>query len=280
MASYEVVADDLGFTEGPTWLPDGNLAVTSITHGKVYVIGSDGIIGEFDPGGGPNGLAVMADGSLLVTQNGGIFGAPGRVDPGIQKISDGRVEYLLRGHGLGAPNDLCFGPDGRLYITDPRGEADPGDPSTVHPGRIWRYDLEQGKLELLYEGIQFPNGIRFGRDGQSLFVAETATRRVLRFEVEADEIRGPNVFCEVQGSYSDGLCLDTDGNVWVAATFAGNIQVFDPDGKMVDQFDCGENSLVTSCCFGGPDGRTLYVTTFGRVLAFHVDKPGLPLYTF
>src|SRR5207253_158098 len=96
----------------------------------------------------------------------------------------------------------------------------------------------------------------------------------------AGALIGPEPFCEVEGGFSDGLCLDAEGNVWVAATFAANVQAFDRAGKPVERLDCGEGALVTSCCFGGPDGRTLFVTTLGRVLAFAVGVAGLPLFPF
>ena len=57
--------------------------------------------------------------TLYVAQNGGAWGASGPAEPGVQVITDTRVDYLVE--GLGAPNDLTFGPDGRLWITDTRG---------------------------------------------------------------------------------------------------------------------------------------------------------------
>ena len=53
-------------------------------------------------------------------------------------------------------------------------------------------------------------------------------------------------------------------------------------GSRVGSYPCGDGSLPTNCCFGGPQGRTLFVTdsTGERVLAFDLDVPGLPLYPF
>jgi gluconolactonase len=72
----DVIADGLGFTEGPVWLPDGRVALTSISHGCVYVVDpSGGPHQRIDTGGGPNGLACSADGTLYVAQNGGAWGS-------------------------------------------------------------------------------------------------------------------------------------------------------------------------------------------------------------
>jgi gluconolactonase len=109
----DVLAEGLGFTEGPVWLDDHRIALTSISHGCVYIVDpSGGATERIETGGGPNGLARGAHGTLYVAQNGGVFGASGPAQPGVQVITDGRVEYLVA--GMGAPNDLMFGPDGRL----------------------------------------------------------------------------------------------------------------------------------------------------------------------
>ena len=115
----DVIADGLGFTEGPVWLPDDRVALTSISHGCVYIVDPrDGALERIDTGGGPNGLACSADGTLYVAQNGGAWGASGIAEPGVQVIAGSHVDYLVE--GLGVPNDLTFGPDGRLWITDTR----------------------------------------------------------------------------------------------------------------------------------------------------------------
>jgi gluconolactonase len=106
----DVLAEGLGFTEGPVWLDDQRVALTSISHGCVYVVDpSGGPTERIETGGGPNGLTLGADGAMYVAQNGAVFGASGTAEPGVQVISDRRVDYLVA--GMGAPNDLVFGPE-------------------------------------------------------------------------------------------------------------------------------------------------------------------------
>ncbi len=129
LTKIDVIADGLGFAEGPVWLPDDRIALTSISHGCVYIVDvADGALERIDTGGGPNGLACSADGTLYVAQNGGAWGASGPAEPGVQVITGGRVDYLVE--GLGAPNDLMFGPDGQLWITDTRAEFDISTPGS------------------------------------------------------------------------------------------------------------------------------------------------------
>jgi gluconolactonase len=78
------------------------------------------------------------------------------------------------------------------------------------------------------------------------------------------------------------MCFDVEGRLYVAATLAGEVQVFDRDGRLIERLRCGEESMPTNCCFGGPDGRTLFVTDSRgeQVLAFDLEAPGLPLFPF
>ena len=70
----EVVADGVRFGEGPVWCGDNSLVVTSVADGALYRIDvATGVMALFaETGGGANGAALAADGSMLVTQNGGI----------------------------------------------------------------------------------------------------------------------------------------------------------------------------------------------------------------
>jgi gluconolactonase len=158
----DVLAEGLGFTEGPVWLDDHRIALTSISHGCVYIVDPSGGASErIETGGGPNGLARGANGTLFVAQNGGAFGASGPAQPGVQVITGGRVEYLVT--GLGAPNDLIFGPDGRLWVTDTRCEIDPMTPGDGLPGQVWAVDVSTGHTELIVaSGPVFINGLGFG----------------------------------------------------------------------------------------------------------------------
>lgn len=280
MPPPRVIAEGLGFTEGPVWTRDGRLLVTSISHGVIYGVSADGAHVVAETAGGPNGMTEGKDGALYVTQNGGIFAmgerSPNPAPPGIQVVVGDTVRYLAQ--GLDAPNDLCFGPDGRLYFTDPRG---PAQPDKLLPGRVYAMELD-GAPELLAEGPAFTNGIAFGPDASRLYVAETFGRRVLAYPVRGDKLGEPGEFCRTEPGFPDGMCFDVESRLYVAATVAHEIQVFDGDGRCVERLPCGDESMPTNCCFGGPDGRTLFVTDARgeRVLAFDLDAAGLPLFPF
>jgi gluconolactonase len=279
---FEVLASGLGFVEGPIALPDGDVVVTSITEGGLIRISPDGSVrARIATGGGPNGLALDGRGRWYVAQNGGIWGGQPGCPGGIQRVDDGLVEHLVS-DALETPNDLCFGPDGRLYFTDPRGESAPPDPSSAKPGRLYACDPDGGGLELLLEGPRFINGLAFTPAADALYVVETALpHRVMRADWSPSGLGELEEVYVLQGGFPDGLAVDTNGRLWVAATFDDSIHVVAPDGRLERKLACGEGALPTNCCFGGPDGRVLYVAASGAgaVLRAEVDARGLRLFT-
>jgi gluconolactonase len=267
----EVVASGLQFPEGPVWRA-GELVFTEIEGGVVSRWTAAGGVDRLaHTGGGPNGAASGPDGVLYVTQNGGMD-PDARVTAGIQRIGrDGEVSLVVTsvaGFELGAPNDLAFGPDGRLWFTDPRAAPDPG--RNQEPGRIFAVDPTTGEGELVLElEPVFPNGIAFLGDG-SLVWTESFSRRVMRLV----DGRAEAIIRLPERHAPDGLCVDRDGRLYVASTFAHCVSVVD-DGEIVDKLMCGDG-MATNCCFGGTD---LYVTESrrGTIWRFALGREGLAL---
>ena len=266
-----MIASGLAFPEGPVW-SGGALLFTEITGGVVsrWTPG-----GEVEPyattGGGPNGAALAADGSLYVTENGGMRDGP-RGTPGIQRVTpDGEVITAVTevaGMRLDGPNDLAFGDDGRLWFTDPRGSDDPA--VNDRPGRIFAVDPSSGEGELVIElGPVFPNGIAFLADG-TLVWTESFSRRVMAMVDGRAEL----VVELPERHYPDGLCVGADSRLYVATTYAHCVTVVD-DGAIVDRYTCADG-MATNCCFGGTD---LYVTEsrHGTLWRFPLGVDGLAL---
>jgi gluconolactonase len=272
----EQIVDGLQFPEGPVWV-GGAIWFTEITGGFVSRwTPESGVERIGNTGGGPNGATAGADGSLYVTQNGGMGAGP-RTTPGIQRVAaDGSVDVVateVAGVRLDGPNDLAFGDDGRLWFTDPRGDSDPN--RNGEPGRIFAIDPTTGEGELVIElDPVFPNGIGFLADG-TLVWTESFTRRVMRL-VDGT----PEVIIELpERHWPDGFCVGADGRLYVASTFAHCVSVID-DGRIVDRLVCGDG-MITNCCFGGPDGTDLYLTEsrHGTLWRFPVGVEGLALRT-
>jgi len=266
----EIVAEGLRFPEGPVWTGDA-LYVTEVEGGTIARWrAEDGTLERVaTTGGGPNGAVLGADGALWVTQNGGMD-PEHRITAGIQRVTAaGDVTMIASEVGdlpLGAPNDLAFGPDGRLWFTDPRGA--PTNP--LEPGRLFALDASMGTGQLVVEiDAVYPNGIAFAGDGLLMWT-ESFSRRVMALDAA-----GPRILAELpEPNYPDGMCVGADGTLYVASTYGHCVSVV-RDGAVVDRLVCGDG-MVTNCCFGGTD---LYVTEsrHGTVWRFPVGVEGLPL---
>ncbi len=268
----EIVAEGLTFPEGPVWV-DGALYCTEIGAGTIACWDARGVTRIATTGGGPNGATLGRDGALWVTQNGGM-GRENRVPGAIQRVdlASGAVTTVVEsvaGLRLEGPNDLAFGPDGRLHFTDPRGASDPT--RNHRPGRIFAYDVERGQGELVFElAAVFPNGIGFAADGTLLWTESFSRRLMARIGQSRETlIELPD------RHFPDGFCVDAAGRLYVASTYGHCVSVIEA-GKIVERLMCGDG-MPTNCCFGGTD---LYVTESrrGTLWRFALGVEGLPLH--
>lgn len=277
----ELVADGIAFGEGPVWCGDDSLAVMSVALGAVFRVDvHTGHVERWaDTGGGANGAVLAADGSVLVTQNGGIdFAALGLfedlpasrpVAPGLQWVHpDGSVQHVLDA-GCNAPNDLVVLPDGDVLFTDPGHFPPEGDGI----GRILRFGRD-GTTSVWADGFWFCNGIGLDRDGHVVVVERQGIQRVF-----PDGTREWVVEHLGRGA-GDGFCVDVDGRFYVASTVEHGVRVVDPDGVVVDFLAIDGRGVTTNCCFGGDDLRTLFATDAlpGCVVAWEgLPTPGRAL---
>jgi gluconolactonase len=277
-----VVGKGIPFAEGPVWCPDGTVVATSVAAGALFrVRPGAGTVEQFaQTGGGANGGALAADGSILVTQNGGIDFSklPGvfatfppfvPAVPGLQLASpDGTVRYLAD-EGLLGPNDLAVAADGTVYFTDP-GHFPPSEDGA---GRVMAYERNE-TVRTVAGGFSYCNGIVLERDETIVVVEGRGLQRVF-----ADGTREWVIEKLGQGG-GDGFCVDADGRFYVASTIEHGIRVVDSDGTVLDFLAIEGEGLTTNCCFGGDDLRTLFVTDAipGDLVAFEgMPTPGLPL---
>ena len=281
MIRCEVLTDGIRFGEGPVWCGSDLLVVTSVTDGALYRLDvGTGLVDLFaDVGGGANGAALAADGSIVVTQNGGIdfsqmglFADPPpfrTATPGLQVADpDGSVVYLAD-QGFRAPNDLVVAADGRIFFTDP-GHHPPPEPPV---GRVMVVERD-GSIGLMAGDFEFCNGIAFDPDGELVVIERRGLLRVREDGTKEWIIE------DLGTGGGDGFCLDVDGRYYVASTVEHGVRVVDPDGTIVDFLPIDGNGLTTNCCFGGDDLRTLFATDAipGRVVAWEgLPTPGLPL---
>jgi sugar lactone lactonase YvrE len=289
MPGYEIVATGVVFGEGPSWCADGTVVCTSVSGGCLYRIfpedGHTEVVAL--TGGGPNSCVPSSDGGFVVTQNGGIdfwvFDLPAfgnlppcqPVTPGIQYVSpSGESTYLASHAGDGSPmrgpNDLVVAQDGSVYFTDPGHYPLPARPA----GRVMKLD-RNGDVSLIADGFSYCNGIAIDQDGSLVIVEGQGLMRL-----DADGSR--NWVIEQLGTApGDGFCIDVEGNYYVCCTTDHCLRVIDRDGKQIEVLAIDGPGLVTNCCFGGADGRSLFATDSipGNILLWTgLPHSGLPVH--
>ena len=190
------------FLEGPSFDRDGNLYVTDIPYGRIFRISPSGdwsLVAEYD--GWPNGLKIHRDGRIFVTDyKRGIM----RLDP-----DSGRVDPVLthrRSESFRGVNDLVFDSKGTMYFTD-QGQTGMHDPT----GRVYRYNIETGALDLLITNAPSPNGLVLNPEETTLYVAVTRGNGVWRVPLLADGgTTKVSIFTSLAGGISgaDGMAVD------------------------------------------------------------------------
>jgi gluconolactonase len=279
---FRELATGLGATEGPVITQGGEVLVTSMDHGRLYRVDGDQPIIYATTGGGPNGAAEGPDHRIYVAQNGGQWrnwhpGYMAGMTGGIQVVGPGRsIEWLTLDPI--SPNDLCFGPDGYLYITDSTRRR-------TDDGRIWRCDIENGRADLLLSVSWFPNGIAFGREDDALYVASTFEQRIYRFPLSRARLGRPETVVQLLKGRPDGFAFDIDGNFLVAALpgedGVSELQVWTPHGRLIETVIGGDGQRLSNVALS-PAGQ-LIVTDAGSQAALIVEgwpTAGLPLHPF
>ena len=250
-----LLASGLGFPEGPAVMGDGRLVLCDGNTGELLAY-ADGRVSTYArTGGSPWGTVLGTDGAIYVTQGGNV---PGSGDTstvsGIQRVRpDGTVELLfseVADYELYGPNDLAFGPDGRLYFTE-SGSEEYFRFDVRSPGRLFAAG-PGGSGEMLLElpGV-YPNGIAFDAS-QRLYWTESMAHRIRRLDDRGE----PETFCQLSdGHVPDGMAFAADGRLFAATTISGGVTVISPDGEVLTEIHLDEHA--TNCIF---DGSVLYVT--------------------
>ncbi|MFN7996678.1 MAG: SMP-30/gluconolactonase/LRE family protein [Bryobacteraceae bacterium] len=251
--------------EGPAVDRAGNIYAVSFarkpTIGRITPAGVGEVFIEFTNGSLANGIRFDRAGIMYVadyTRHNVL-----RIDPKTRAVS-------VYGHSdeMHQPNDVAITADGIVFASDP--DWDHGT------GQVWKIGHDQ-KLVRIAENMGTANGIEPSPDGKKLYVNETVQRKVWSFTLHPDgSISNKTLLIEFPDFGLDGMRCDIDGNLYIARFGKGTVVKVSPRGEVLQEVNVlGSNP--TNVCFGGPDGRTCYVTESarGRLLQFRVEKPGV-----
>lgn len=253
----EVALRGIYFGEGPRW-HEGRLWFSDFYGHCVRALSPDGdaeIIVRFD--GQPSGLGWLPDGRLLLVS---------MIDHLLlRQDADGalRVHADLSPVSRHRSNDMLVDRRGGAYVGNFGFDNEASAPAAQAPVPTSLCRVEpNGTVSAAATDLLFPNGMVLTPDGRTLIVAETFGARLTAFEVAADgALSGRRVWADLTGTgvYPDGICLDADGSVWVAAAAQPRCVRVREGGEIVDEAHFSQNCFA--CALGDADGGTLYAVT-------------------
>jgi len=253
-----------GNIEGPDIDAGGRLFVVNYqrdgTIGLVHPDGRCELFAELPAGSIANAIKFTSRGMMMLAD------FPGhnvlQLDPRTRQIT-----VYAHSDDFNQPNDLAIRRDDVLFASDPSWKTG--------TGKLWRID-RGGRVVLLEENMGTTNGIELSPDERILYVAESVQRRIWAYDVDAaGAVRNKRPFATFPDFGLDGIKCDRDGNLFVTRHGKGVVAMFSPSGQLVREIALKGRS-VSNLVFGGPDGRTAFVTLQDRkgLEKFRVAVPG------
>lgn len=256
-----------GFTsgiEGPACDAAGNLYAVNYerqhTIGKVTPDGTASVFVELPTGSIGNGIRFDSEGFMYIADY---------TNHNVLKVDMDTRDISVHAHEptMNQPNDIAIGANDILYASDPNWAE-----ST---GQIWRIDTD-GKVKLLEADMGTTNGIEVSPDEKVLYVNESAQRNVWAYDLSSEgEISNKRLLIQFPDFNMDGMRCDIEGNLYITRHGKGTVAKLSPAGEVLLEVPL-TGKLCSNIAFGGPDGRTCYVTMAdrGNVEVFRADLPG------
>jgi D-xylonolactonase len=260
---FETLASGYGLLEAPRVDERNRLYFSDVPNGGVYRRNPDASIDTVIPRRrGVGGMMFNQGGGLVCTGRGLIL-----FDENTGKSRNLFVEW--EGKPLMGLNDLTTNDQGSVY-TGSLG-FDPLSADKPIPGSLFRVD-PPGKATRLWDGIQVTNGLGLSPDRKLLYHCDSPTGGVWAYDVTAGGgVKDRRIFAKLPEGWPDGMAVDVEGGLWVAAVRAGEVVRFGSDGVLRERIKMPA-TMVTSLVFGGPDMTDLYVVTADNTA--HPDRKG------
>jgi sugar lactone lactonase YvrE len=252
--------------EGPASDRDGNVYAVNFAKQQT--------IGRIAPDGKAEVFVTLPGNSvgngIVFDRTGGTMFVADYVGHNVLRIEmkSRKLDVLAHDDRMNQPNDLAIAGDGTIFASDPNWKN--------NTGQLWRID-PNGKTTLLADKLGTSNGIEVSPDGKTLYVNESAQRNVWAWTINADKsISDKRLIRQFPDFGFDGMRCDADGNLYITRHGKGTVVKMSVKGEVLREIDV-LGKKPSNLCFGGPDGRTIYVTEVEhrRLVRFRVDRPGL-----
>ena len=241
--------------EGPVWdETTGTLYFIDVEAGKIFSYKDEKL--TCWEAGEQIGCAVLREkGGMIAALKSGLY----EVD-----FPDGEKHFLadpesdIPGNRF---NDGKVDPAGRLLAGTMALSSKAGDPPT---GALYCLDTD-GKVSKLIPDVYLSNGLAWSADGGTLYFADTTAQTITRYayDLTSGTVSDPKVVIRVPNEigHPDGMTIDEEGKLWIALWGGGALTRWDPEtGDMLEKYELPALN-VSSCCFGGENMDTLFITT-------------------
>jgi sugar lactone lactonase YvrE len=287
----EIIREGLGFGEAPRW-HGGRLWYSDFYRRAVYSMAPDGSDEQVEVRvpTQPSGLGWMPDGSLLIVS---------MTDHKILRlVGADLVEHADISEYCGFwANDMVVSANGTAYVGNFGFDLDvmmrdvgvEGMLADPPPTTNLVVVAPDGRIVQTVDEMGFPNGSVISPDGSLLIVAETMPFRLTAFDIASDgTLTNRRIFAQLEFVPADGICLDAEGQVWVANPLASEVIRVTTGGEVTARASTSCNTFA--CMLGGDDRRTLFVMTsptsdrftldgaeLARIESVRVEVPGAGL---
>ncbi len=278
-SALEVAVGGFSFTEGPVWNPRSqSLLFSDIPANRTYRLAGGQLSVARAESNKTNGNTYDREGRLISCEH--LTSSVVRIE------NDGSRTTLAshyQGQELNSPNDVIVDSRGAIYFTDPvfgRTEEAMGQTREIlQPVRgVYRITNDAREPELLIADRDAPNGLCFSENEQFLFVNDTTSNEIWRYELKHGSVlAGGGLWARPTGDASgsvDGMKIDSDGNLY--CTGPGGVFVYSRDASLIGVIAVPEP--VGNFAWGGADLRTLYLCASTTVYSLRVRVAGIPLF--
>jgi len=250
------------FTEGPAVDAAGNVYFTDIPNNRIHTWSINGELKTFrENSGGANGLYFDKTGNLLVCE--------GRGRRLVSISPNGNLQVLANGFGgkrFNSLNDLWLDAQGGIYCTDPRygGRRDDMEQDGEH---VYYVSPDRRTVTRVIQDLVRPNGVIGTADGKTLYVADHGAGKTFRYNIKAPGALSDKTLLIPEGS--DGMTLDEKGNIYLTTRV---VAIYSPAGVFIDEIQVPERP--SNVCFGGTQGKTLFITARSSLYAIEMKVKG------
>jgi gluconolactonase len=277
-APLQKLATGFDWVEGPVWFGDGNyLLFSDIPNNRIMRWTPEVGISIFrQPSNFSNGHTRDRVGRLISCEHGARRVTRTEHDGTITVIADS-----YNGKRLNSPNDVVVKSDGTIWFTDPHygimTDYEGYRAQQELPCHVYRFDPAKGSLKAVVTDFACPNGLAFSPDERRLYISDTGRMfendptHIRAFDVsEYGGLSKGRIFQAVSVGVSDGMRVDSDGNLWSSA--GDGVHCFDPSGTLLGKILVPET--VSNLCFGGRGKHRLFITGTTSLYSIALNRSG------